>query len=194
MPDNTQNTPKTPDPGKDDDTLDIELEELAEQSELLPPVQTDSDVLDIELEDLSPSAEAGLFPGVTPDQQRAAANSITVPCQCSVTRQPFEVIFEETEPGQFWAVQVLACKDQPVKAGAGAMSQVKGSFRMGEDFACPYCHSGEMSICERCATVLCAGGVNKGGDCMCPGCGATLTLGAVVATAAPAKGKGKQKG
>lgn len=173
-------------PGEDQ-VLDVNLDDAEEA-----PAEG---VLEVTLDDDLP-AESAQYPEVTETQQRAAANSVVLQCLCSVTRQGFEVRFEELEPGVYYATEVTpTAKGKPVvesKGGEG-LSQITGNFRMGADFACPHCKSTGLSACEVCQTVLCAGGISKDGGCQCPGCGTILTLSGQPATGARGAFSGKKK-
>lgn len=172
-------------PGEDE-VLDINLDE--------PEASPAEGVLEVTLEDL-PAGESE-YPAVTETQQRAAANSVLLECVCSATRQGFEVRFEEQEPGVYYATEITPTAKGVAAGGKGGsgLSEIKGAFRMGPDYACPHCKDASLSACEVCQTVLCAGGTGKRGDCACPGCGAILTLTGEAATRARGASSGKKKG
>lgn len=171
-------------PGEDE-VLDVVLDDTDEA-----PAEG---VLEVTLEDL-PSAGAE-YPEVTETQQRAAVNSVVLECLCSATRQGFEVRFDEQESGVYYAAEVTPTAKGAAAGGKGGsgLSDIKGAFRMGPDFACPHCKSTGLSACEVCQTVLCAGGTGKDGGCSCPGCGAILTLTSEAATRARGASSGKKK-
>lgn len=187
--------PRQPRP-KDNDTLDIELDETPEAP--LPAAPEELPPLEITLEDLDqPAGPADLFPAVTADQVAAAQPGVTIPCSCSSGGQPFEVRFEEREPGVFWATET-----RPLVASGGKdtgparpspLTTVPGTFRMGPEFACPYCRNGSLLLCDACGAVLCLGGLTKQGDLSCPVCHTGLRPTAAAATAAPSRTSGKGK-
>lgn len=166
--------------------LDVNLEEAE-------PAPAEG-VLDVNLEDEPEGAEA--YPEVTETQQRAASNDVLLECLCSGTKKPFEVRFEEGEPGVYYAAEVTPVAKGAAPSGAGKVSglqQVQGTFRLGPQFACPCCGSRALSACEACGTTLCAGGTDKQGACRCPGCGTELTLTNEAATSARGVGGGGGK-
>jgi hypothetical protein len=174
-------------PGEDV-VLDVNLDE----PEAEPPAA--EGVLDVTLDDAPDGAEA--YPEVTETQQRAGANDVLLECLCSGTQNGFEVRFEEGEPGVYYAAEVTPVAKGAAKGGVGkvgGLQQVQGTFRMGPEFACPCCGSKALSACEACGTTLCAGGVNKTGGCVCPGCGTELTLTNEAATSARGMGGGGGK-
>lgn len=168
----------------EDEVLDVVLDDTDEA-----PAEG---VLDVTLDD---AAEEAQYPEVTETQQRAAVNSALLQCVCSATRQGFEVRFEEQEPGVYYATEVTPTAKGAVTGtkGDSGLSDIKGAFRMGPEFACPHCKSAGLSACEVCQTVLCAGGTQKDGACACPGCGASLTLTSEPASRARGAASGKKK-
>lgn len=192
-------------PGEDE-VLDLDLEDLEEAGQ--PPAPEPGEVLDVTLDDeeqapapggyaaVPPYPAAEAYPEVTEGQQRAAANFALLQCACSATRQGFEVRFEEQEPGVYYATEITPSGKGPAAAGkgGGGLAQIKGTFRLGPEFACPHCHDGTLSVCEACECILCGGGTTKGGGCACPACGTELTLTSQAATGARGAAGGKKKG
>lgn len=181
-------------PGEDE-VLDVSLDDQEPQSE---SAATSDDVIEITLDDLPSegATDGNAYPEVTEVQQRAAVAAVLLQCLCSASGRGFDISFEEQEPGVYYAAEVTAT-DKPAtkdaKAGGG-LSEIKGAFKMGPEFACPRCGSQVLSVCERCGTILCGGGMSKSGDCMCPGCRTQLTLTGQAATSARGSGGGKKKG
>lgn len=182
-------------PGEDD-ILDVSLDD----EEALPaPASVSGDAIEITLDDLPSEEPAGdsAYPEVTEVQQRAAIAAVLLQCVCSASGRGFDVSFEEREPGLYYAAEVTATDKPGAKDGkaGGGLSEIKGAFKMGPEFACPRCGSQVLSVCERCGTVLCGGGMTKTGDCVCPGCRAQLTLTGQAATSARGSGgSGKKRG
>lgn len=178
----------------EEEILDVSLDDQEAQ-----PAPTTGDVLEITLEDLAavdtPAENA--YPEVTAGQQRAATAAVLLECVCSASGRGFEVAFEEQEPGVYYAVEVAAT-DKPAAAGGkagGGLSEIRGAFKMGPEFACPRCGDPALSVCDACGTVLCGGATTKAGDCVCPGCRTQLTLTGQAATSARGSGGGgKRKG
>lgn len=180
-------------PGEDE-VLDVSLDDQETPPEAAP---ASGDVLEITLDDLSPEDTAGgnAYPEVTEVQQRAAVAAVLLQCVCSASGRGFDVSFEEQEPGVYYAADVTANDKSVAKdaSGGGGLNEINGAFKMGPDFACPRCGSQVLSVCERCGTVLCGGGMTKTGDCMCPGCRTQLTLTGQAATSARGSGGGGKK-
>ena len=188
--------PPQPRPEDDDDVLDVELDEPTPGE--LPPAPAAAPPLEITLEDLAePAAPADLFPAVTADQVAAAQPGVTVPCSCSSSGQAFEVRFEEREPGAFWAAETRPLAAPGGKdtgpTGAASLTSVPGTFHMGPEFACPYCRSAGLLLCNGCGAVLCLGGLGKQGELTCPVCRTTLRATSEAVSAAPSRTSGKGK-
>lgn len=196
-PDDPAKQPSVPEP---DEVLEIELEDLPEET---PKPAVDGTVLDITLDEpeaTTPSAgsefpAATEFPSVT-EADRQAANSVTVSCGCSLKGSGFEVRFEERTPGEFWAAEAKPLSAKAAKgAGAGqdTFSQVQGAFRMGPEFGCPFCGCKAMMVCDCCGLVVCEGGLDATKACVCPGCGEVIELSGLSADTVQARGRWGKK-
>jgi hypothetical protein len=186
-----------PEPQKkpgEDEILEVSLDDQEAQPER---PNLSQDLIDITLDDLAAedNPQENAYPEVTAVQQRAAIAAVMLQCVCSASGRGFEVAFEEQEPGVYYAMEVTATDKLAAADGkaGGGLSEIRGAFKMGPEFACPRCGSTMLSVCDACGTVLCGGGMTKGGACACPGCRTQLTLTGQAATSARGSGGGGKK-
>lgn len=190
----------------DEDVLDIDLEDLPDDSAAAPS----GNALVITLADLAdvpeappvapaPTPAAGLYPGVDAKMLEAekAGGEIDMYCLCSETGQPFIVYWSEVEPGVYAVSRVESVVPERAGGGSGC-SEIAGTFGLADFEGCPHCGCRGLSVCEACGTTNCEGAVQRTifppmQTLRCPNCGNRGNLHGQAAAAYGSRGgKGKK--